>query len=60
MSETSDVSKLANYDPVGHSSRAKMEIVCVMDTTHHRKKALEEVQKACSLVHSDLQHVQVS
>lgn len=56
MSEISDISTSTS-----HVSRAKMEVVCVMDCSDklgHRKKAYEDVQKACALVHANLQHIQ--
>lgn len=46
------------------SQRPKMDIVCVIDliqpqNLNHRKRALEEINKACIPLSANLQHIQV-
>lgn len=45
------------------SNRFRMDVVCVIDLhqpehLQHRKRALEEIKQACSLVNANLHHVQ--
>lgn len=46
------------------SNRFRMDVVCVIDLhqpehLQHRKRALEEIKQACTLVNANLHHVQV-
>lgn len=63
MSNLSDLS--GNTAITGaHSSRPRMEVVCVVDTANatenlqQRKGALEEVKLACTMVNANLQRIQ--
>lgn len=48
----------------GAHTRPRLEVVCVIDTTHstenlqHRKCALEEIKQACGMVNANLQRIQ--
>lgn len=60
----SNLSDLSNSNAAGPHSRPRLEVVCVIDTTHstenlqHRKCALDEIKQACGMVNANVQRIQ--